>query len=68
MTGQLPHSETPPWHFQGCTALHQAASVCTDSLDVVELLLANGADINASDDNVGDSNSMLADGKKPVTT
>lgn len=48
--------------FQGCTALHVAASVCMDSLDVVKLLLANGADINAQDGNVSNASSMLPNG------
>ena len=33
-----------------------------DSLDVVKLLLANGADINAQDGNVSNASSMLPNG------
>lgn len=49
--------------LQGRTALHEAASVCMESLDVVKLLLANGADVNVTKDcNVSNASSMLADG------
>lgn len=51
MKGQLPCSEIPLAYFQGRTALHQAVR-CRENDEVVKVLLSQGADVNAKDDNV----------------
>ena len=41
--------------FQGHTALHEAAKHCNqDARDIMKLLLSNGADVNAKDEQVSD--------------
>lgn len=59
MTGQMPHSEKPLSYFQGRTALLEAASSRRESLDVVKLLLAHGAGVNAIDGNVSGQTACL---------